>query len=727
MICNNSRRISLALQRSAKKSHARSLHNSIARQLIWSHPLCRGIGQSYCGIPSSSPSSSFTSYNSNSTWRRTIATQQDESSTTPSPPTESPETETNSAHPASSTTAKRKGKPTSQIQLVQLQGLHTKEAIRDHFLPLIKREDSTSLKWMTTLKNQMTNKPKRSAKAKGTQTNYLSHTQTYLQKQPKELKSAFWDLVLVVTNESKKKKKDRRLTPPKDHVKLLQKVRQSAVDFPLMWSQNRKRKMNKQNQLLETSGKKSYPWTKYLAERSETLASIHAAKSEEELVEDATRLTEILHDSLPTRNYERLISTFENHLHACNQDRKLQNGGAKISPERRKRRIQILFSNIRAPTQIYIHLVAPDLADFLYMTIEDDGTNTRNDVVSDPRISDSQKAFDATLEKFIDSFAAVHGILWKEFQSNKKEQQETQELPESELDNSDDSVEAVLESFHDAVAGHDESTASKGKKDVISMKPRKYVLFEAISLKDFPEATEERATILPSTAPDLPNFPSKSPDGRLVMIDNLPIDINENSLMDAYSRCGPIESLCVFNRRAHLDPGRRSADSRKKIRNPASFRQQWQRRRTPLYAMILFGDAQSAAKASVDPLRIFGMVLDRHLIRSSPSKDMTRLYLEDISGKNDTTAIEFQLSQILHPELYVCLDIDGDQRPSPRKQRQDANSSSCIIQFPDFEAAYWSYLKLSAELELIQEGDCALQWMETPRDAMLYWTRKLNF
>jgi hypothetical protein len=578
---------------------------------------------------------------------------------------------------------------------------------------------------MTTLKNQMTNKPKRSTKAKGTSTNYLSHTQTYLQKQPKDMKSAFWDFVLV-TNGSKKKKKDRRLTPPKDHVELLQKVRQSAVDFPFMWSQNRKRKMNKQNQLLEPSDK-AYPWTKYLAKRSETLASIHGTKSEEELAEEATRLTEMLQNSLPTRNYERLISTFQNHLQACEQDRKLQNGGAAISPERRKRRIQILFSNIRAPTQTYIHLVAPDLADFLYMTIEDDGTNSRNDVVSDPRISDSQKAFDATLEKFIDSFAAVHGLLWKEFQSNKKEQRETQELPESDLDNSDDSVEAVLESFHDAVAGHEALTASKGKKDVIGMKPRKYVIFEAISLKDFPEDTEERATILPSTSPDLPNFPSKSPDGRLVMIDNLPIDINENPLMDAYSRCGPIESLCVFNRRAHLDPGRRSADSRKKIRNPASFRQQWQRRRTPLYAMILFDDAQSAAKASVDPLRIFGMVLDRHLIRSYPSKDMTRLYLEDISGKYDTTSIEFQLSQILHPELYVCLDIDGDQRPSSRRRRQDANSSSCIIQFPDFEAAYWSYLKLSAELELIQEGDCALQWMETPKDAMLYWTRKLNF
>ena len=116
------------------------------------------------------------------------------------------------------------------------------------------------------------------------------------------------------------------------------------------------------------------------------------------------------------------------------------------------------------------------------------------------------------------------------------------------------------------------------------------------------------------------------------MIDNLPIDITEQSLLNAYSRCGPIESLAIFNQRTELDPGRRSTDSRKKIRNP-SGRGKWQRPRTPLYGMVLFEDSASAAKATVDPLRIFGMVYDRHLIRSYPSSELTKLYLEDISNK----------------------------------------------------------------------------------------------
>lgn len=582
------------------------------------------------------------------------------------------------------------------------------------------------------MKNQLMNKPKQK-KSKGknstvTTTSYMSHTQHYLQKLPKEMRAAFWDLVLVETADSKKKKKKKAgtWTPPRKHVELLQKVRETAVEFPLMWSQNRKRTTNKQNQLLLEG--KAHPWKQYLATRSETLAIIHNAKSEEDLVEEAKRLLETMYSSLPSRNYEKIIATFQNHVQACRQDRKLANGGPIISGKKRKRRIQILYSNIRSPTHSNIHLVAPDLADFLYVTVEDDGTtNSRNDVVSDPRIAESQKSFDSMLEKFLDSFETVHGILWKEFQHKKHEQQEIAKRREDNADIVDDgSVEAVMESFYDAVS--DTKIRSKTKKDAMNPKPRSYVHFEAIALDEIPKDAVERSTILPSTAQGLQNFPSQSPDDRLIIVDNLPIDINEQVLMDAYSRCGSIESLCVFNQRPHLDPGRRSADSRKKIRNPSSFRQQWQRPRTPLYAMILFDDAQSAAKASSDPLRIFGMVLDRHLIRSYPSRDMTKLYLEDISGKYDTTSIEYQLSQILHPQLYVCLDIDGEQRPLSRRGRQqDAATSSCVVKFSDFEAAYWSYLKLSTDLELIQEGDCALQWMETPKDAMMYWTRKLNF
>ena len=136
--------------------------------------------------------------------------------------------------------------------------------------------------------------------------------------------------------------------------------------------------------------------------------------------------------------------------------------------------------------------------------------------------------------------------------------------------------------------------------------------------------------------------------------------------------------------------------------------------------MILYRDAAGATKAVADPLRIFGMVLDKHLTRSFRPSDMTKLYLKDISATHDVTSIEYQLSQLLPPEFYVCLDVG-------RRQERIFGPSTCEIKFPNFEAAYWSYLKLSTELELLKDDGCALHWAETPRDAMMYWTRKLNF
>jgi len=244
---------------------------------------------------------------------------------------------------------------------------------------------------------------------------------------------------------------------------------------------------------------------------------------------------------------------------------------------------------------------------------------------------------------------------------------------------------------------------------------------------------------------DNDSFPLAPPVERLVVVDNLPIDINEQRLREAYGRCGTIEAVQIFHSRPDLDPGRRSTDSSKKIRSPSSSsrRQKWVRPRTPLYAMVLYKDAKSAKKAGCDPLRIFGMVLDHHLMRSHRASDMTVLYLEDVpSSLHTVSSMEFELSQLLCPaDLYLCLDDSGHNRLRKKGAGKKQHPLSYTIKFPSFEAAYWSYWKLSLELQLLRdkEGSSssrstgtiatgpALHWMETPKDAQLYWTRKLNF
>lgn len=634
----------------------------------------------------------------------------------------------------------------SNIQLlIQLQGLHSRENIQQHFYPLAKRTHVAKMKWMSTLAGQLIKLQQSNKKNKANAKSCWDHTQMFFKKQLKqrpittEMKSTFWDLIVVPSNKKAKRKKLPK--PSHEHISLFQKVRESAIDFPLIWSQSRKRKINLQNQeQYQESNDRSYPWKKYLEERSEKLSKLHDSKTSEQQLKEATRMVKVLQRSLPPGNYERLIRLFQNHVDACKEDH-----GAKTSrgKQKTKKQIRILYTNIRVITQSHIHLIAPDLADFLYVNVLDDpkevdasnhSTNSDENVVSlDPRIVASQKEFESIFDEFVDSFEIVQKILWKEFQLKKKDQMQAEIRYEDTRSNDlmvedDDSEESILESFNDATEDSLETVSkkSKTKKENRRKSPRQYMLFEAMTLEDKKEGRTSTSTFTSSPPLFLPDFPSESPNDRLVIVDNLPIDISENYLLDAFSRCGPIESVTVFNRRPHLDPGRRSTDSRKKIRNPSAFRQQWHRPRTPLYAMILFENAHGATKATVDPLRIFGMVLDRHLVRSYPSKEMTKLYLEDISEKYDLTSIEYNLSKTLDPELYVCLDIDSDQRQTSRR-RQRQSSSSCVIQFPNFEAAYWSYLKLSTELKLLEDDDCVLQWMKTPHDAMLYWTRKLNF
>ena len=242
------------------------------------------------------------------------------------------------------------------------------------------------------------------------------------------------------------------------------------------------------------------------------------------------------------------------------------------------------------------------------------------------------------------------------------------------------------------------------------------------------------------------------PIDRLVMVDNLPIDMTQETLFQMYGRMGTIEAIQIFNQRPDLAPVRKAIDSKKKIRNASStsYRsKKWERPRTPVYALILYQDATGAAKASCDPLRIFGMVVDHHLMRSFPASDMHALYLEDVVPSSlfgyDVRTIESGLNTLFEPiHLNVCLDdYHHNYSYLDRQKKKGLNQKplSYKITFPNFHAAYTSYWKLKYELELLQEEEKdanhkahelmppipSLHWMKTPPDAVLYWTRKLNY
>jgi hypothetical protein len=211
---------------------------------------------------------------------------------------------------------------------------------------------------------------------------------------------------------------------------------------------------------------------------------------------------------------------------------------------------------------------------------------------------------------------------------------------------------------------------------------------------------------------------------QIVFVDNLPVDITKEELAELYARCGKLESVEIFNQRPDLDPGplkRKELAERRKRQlqsvNP-QFRK-WQRPRTPIYGMLIFDSPEGYKSAVNDSLRIFGMMVRKHPVRSIRSSDMTRIFLEGISDSQPCVDLEYQLSKQLHPDLFVCLDAGQNNR---------SIVGSCEIKFPSFEAALESYHKLS-ELGLVnnENSTCTLNWLRTPKDAEQWWTRKLGF
>ena len=237
-------------------------------------------------------------------------------------------------------------------------------------------------------------------------------------------------------------------------------------------------------------------------------------------------------------------------------------------------------------------------------------------------------------------------------------------------------------------------------------------------------------------------------DERTLFINNLPIDTNEEEIDQIYSRCGPVESIQLFNLRPELDPGRLSNRQlqelrrKKKFRSKAHFQSynesQHQRPRTPVYGILRFQSAEGYQVATSPELCIFGCVIRRHPVLSIKHSDLTTLHIEQIPTTLRTLDVEYKLAQLLHPHnVYITQDgmrgvgidrsglgsgINGDHMDY-------AKPSSCQVNFEDFHTASQAYqLMRSADgAAFMSDAECQVHWFRTPENSMEYWTRQLSF
>jgi len=199
----------------------------------------------------------------------------------------------------------------------------------------------------------------------------------------------------------------------------------------------------------------------------------------------------------------------------------------------------------------------------------------------------------------------------------------------------------------------------------------------------------------------------------LVLI-NLPIDITEGELREVYSRCGSIETIEIFNLRPDLDPGKPSL---KELLNRRQKNRRMLKREetsTPVYAKILFRDEEGYRVATNDNLVIFGVVIRKHPCRTTVKHAMRSLFLENLAPGQFSMDIEYQVSKALHPDIYVCLNVG---------YHDFTGIATCEIKFPSYEVACYAYDRLQG----MEDLGAQIQWLPTPFDALLHWTREISF
>jgi hypothetical protein len=350
------------------------------------------------------------------------------------------------------------------------------------------------------------------------------------------------------------------------------------------------------------------------------------------------------------------------------------------------------------------HLVAREIAEFFFIDSEYLG-------LADERHVNSQARWNESREKFTERIMNIQEALHPGRQDSALA--ETSHSEDFEEDGDDDDISGY-KSFAREQALSSAATPSLRILPKVERDRRAHISFEALPLLQ--DARSTASTYTDGT--------SSANTSHMVFIDNLPIDVQEDTIEKVYSRCGDLTSIKIFNRQPDLDPGPLSkaqilSRQKRQIKMVGVYGQRWRRPCTPVYGLVEFASTEGSTRASDESLRIFGTLIDRHPVRSIPSSKMTRLFIEGIPDGHPCLDFEFQLGQALDPDLFVCLDAGQNNR---------AMVGSCEIKFPTFDLAYQSFQKLQKLPVLLDhDGDCKVNWIRSPKNAPHWWSRKLGF
>jgi len=473
--------------------------------------------------------------------------------------------------------------------------------------------------------------------------------------------------------------------------------------------------------------------------RINLLRDEHEEKDTGTLQNEARQMAEILAQRLPPLAHEALLRKLDAYASSTGEyaPRPAPEVDENGKPKRQRSRESSIFLVMLSKTvRDHMHLVSADLARFLYIGIpenihqndsasaasEVNGTRTAKQMHSfDDRINESWVKWDNSKTELAELFMECQHGLVKVENLLRKEVKLRKQIKTLEIKEEEDSKIAA------AMKNETERKQFLKKLQRSLKRKGRHAVFDAMLLTDkFASGSEHTEA---------------AETDRTIFVDCLPIDVSIEKIEELYSRCGPIDSVRIFNMRPDLDPGPPTPLERIKLkknqRRAGGNKQKEDRKRSPVYAKIVFKTEEGYQAASRDELRMFGMVIERHPARSIRAKDATTLYLENVPKGLYSLDVETKLSRALHPDIYIGLDVGQNDYWRP---------ATCEIRFPSFETAFHAFneiekIDMNSEtaplddgngdgeesIDAMPEPECAIHWMPTPDDASFYYTRQTNF
>lgn len=390
----------------------------------------------------------------------------------------------------------------------------------------------------------------------------------------------------------------------------------------------------------------------------------HEVKTETEINAQALEIGIRLRNRLPPKYFKALMTLLENYVGMDNLDAAPSTTTLeeKYEPERVGRPpIRLLGPSLYEAVGTHMRLVGHDVACFFYLAAPE----------TDPGLIKSAEQWSASRDKFSTVLAELQ----------------------------DKNVKVITE--RKDLFREDEAKPKKKKQ---TRRPKKTHFRYHVTVTD----------------EEMKRFESESVSSTIVFLDNLPIDVSEEEIQTIYSRCGPIKSVNIFNQRPDLDPGPLTTEQIKKrmqrqLKSVSAVSTTWQRPKTPVYALVEFVNEEGYNRAIDDTLRIFGVLIRRHPVRSTASTRLNTLYLEDFTEGEGCLELEYELERALKVQVSVA---SGQDAAAP--------VGSCEISFPSFNVAWKSFMKLQ-DLQFIQRAGGKVNWFPSQRDAVDWWTRKRGF